>query len=77
MHGVCRVWLRRASRCRRGRDVVYPWTMPWDMIIGSAVVVAALSVLVALVVWSRRAINRIARQGYRSARAILKGRNGE
>jgi len=40
--------------------------------IGSLIVVAALAVLLVLVVWSRRAINRIAERDLKSVRDIVK-----
>jgi len=50
--------------------------MERDAIVGVAVLVGALGLLVALVVWSRLRIGRIARNGYRSAREIEKDLNG-
>lgn len=46
--------------------------MDSDTIIGVIVLAVALSTLVGLTVWSRRRINTISQQGYRSARHILR-----
>ncbi len=46
--------------------------MDSDTIIGVIVLAVALSMLVGLTVWSRRRINAISQQGYRSARHILR-----
>ena len=46
--------------------------MTLDAIVGCIVIVAALGVIISLVLWSRRRINRIAGTGYRSAREIVK-----
>ena len=51
--------------------------MDFDSIVGMVVAVAALSLLIAVVFWSRRAIHRIARTGPKSARHILHERNGD
>ena len=48
-----------------------------NVVIGCAIVAAALVVLTVLVLISRRRINRIARSGYRSAREIVKELDGE
>jgi hypothetical protein len=47
--------------------------MEADAIIGCSVAACALIVIAVLVFWSRRRIDRIARDGYRSARRIEKG----
>ena len=44
--------------------------MDGDTIIGLVLMVGALALLTGLVLWSRRRIDRIARNGYGSARAI-------
>jgi hypothetical protein len=46
--------------------------MDSDTIIGVIVLVVALAMLVGLTLWSRRRINEISQQGYRSARHILR-----
>lgn len=46
--------------------------MESDAILGLALLGVSLAILVALVVWSRLRIDRIAKRGYRSARQILK-----
>jgi len=43
-----------------------------DAIIGCVVLLLALSAIAYLVAWSRRAIERISRAGFRSAREIVK-----
>ncbi len=49
----------------------------WDTLIGVIILVAALGVLLGFVFWSRRRIGRISREGFASARRILKGMNGD
>jgi hypothetical protein len=51
--------------------------MDRDVIIGCILVLASLGVMSALLVWSRRTIDRIAVRGLRSAREIEKELNGE
>lgn len=46
--------------------------MESNTIIGVIVLAAALGMLVGLTLWSRRRINAISQQGYRSARHILR-----
>ena len=46
--------------------------MDSDTIIGVIVLAVALTMLIVLTVWSRRRINTISQQGYRSARHILR-----
>jgi hypothetical protein len=46
--------------------------METDTIIGVIVLAVALAMLVGLTLWSRRRINAISQQGYRSARHILR-----
>ena len=46
--------------------------MDLNTIIGVILVVASLGLIVGLVLWSRRAINRISRGGPRSARSIIR-----
>ena len=50
--------------------------MDGDVIVGIIVIAAAAALLTGLVLWSRRRIERIARNGYRSARAIEKELRG-
>ena len=50
--------------------------MDGEVVIGFAVVAGALGVIVYLVLWSQRSIDRIARRRLGSAREILKDRNG-
>ena len=50
--------------------------MPWDIAIGCAAAGASLLALLALVLWSRRRIERIAARGYGTARQIEKDENG-
>jgi len=50
--------------------------MSWDIVIGCAAAGAALAVLVGLVLWSRRRIERIAARGYGTARQIEKDQRG-
>ena len=50
--------------------------MDIEVLIGFAVVAGALGLIVYLVVWSRRTIERIARKRLRSAREILRDING-
>jgi len=47
-----------------------------DTVIGLALVGSAMALLVVLVVWSVRRINRITRSGLNSARAIEKDLDG-
>jgi len=51
--------------------------MEIDAIIGIVAVLAALGLLTYLVLWSRRRINRIARNGFGSARALEKELDGD
>jgi hypothetical protein len=51
--------------------------MDTNVIIGSAVAISALILITALVLWSRRTINRIAKNGFRTARQTLKELNGD
>lgn len=44
--------------------------MSTDAVVGCVVIVVSLAVLVYLVLWSRRTINRISRSNSRSAREI-------
>lgn len=46
--------------------------MSGDALVGIIVIAASLVVLTVLVLWSRRRIERIARKGYDTARAIEK-----
>jgi hypothetical protein len=48
-----------------------------DIILGVFLVSAALLLVVALVLWSRRTIDEIARRRLRSAREVVKGLNHE
>ena len=48
--------------------------MTTNMIIGCVLLVISLTVIVALVVWSRGAIDRIAREQLHSARDIVRER---
>ncbi|HET6428194.1 MAG TPA: hypothetical protein VFJ30_07285 [Phycisphaerae bacterium] len=50
--------------------------MDGQTIVGIAVIAAALAVLTGLVLWCRRRIERIARKGFGSARAIEKDLDG-
>jgi uncharacterized membrane protein (DUF4010 family) len=50
--------------------------MDADAVIGIIVIAAALGLLTGLVLWSRRRIQRIARNGFGSARAIEKELRG-
>jgi hypothetical protein len=50
--------------------------MDMNVLIGCVVTVVALFLIVALVLWSRRTINRIAKNGFRTARQTLKELNG-
>ena len=51
--------------------------MDMNVLIGCVVTVCALALIVALVLWSRRTINRIAKKGFRTARQTLKELNGD
>lgn len=51
--------------------------MDGNLITGSVVVVAALVLLTYLVIWSVRAIGRIARSRSHTAREVLKELNGD
>ncbi len=44
--------------------------MDFDTVLGCAIVAGALIVLTLLVLWSRRSIGRIARNGFGSAREL-------
>jgi len=46
-------------------------------IIGFVIVIAALGIVTYLVLWSRRTIDRIGRQGFRSARETIREMNRE
>lgn len=48
-----------------------------DTVIGIAIIVVSLGLVTALVIWSCKSINRIASDGFRSAREIIKGKNGD
>ena len=48
-----------------------------NAIVGCVIVVLALGVLIYLVLWSRRRIDRIARNGFGTPRQIEKERRGE
>ena len=50
--------------------------MDADTIIGLAILGAVLIVMVCAVFWGRRTINRIASNGFSSAREIIKERRG-
>lgn len=50
--------------------------MPDDLLVGCALLALALGLLVGLVFWSRRRIERIAARGARTLRETLKGRDG-
>ncbi|MHC4740800.1 MAG: hypothetical protein ACYS8Z_02745 [Planctomycetota bacterium] len=50
--------------------------MDADIIIGCLVIVVTLLSAGTLTLWSRGTIERIARNGYRTARQTLKDRNG-
>ena len=50
--------------------------MEMDTIIGLGIVGGALAVMVCAVLWGRRTINRIASNGFASAREIMKERRG-
>ena len=62
-----------AGRCRGPADLLYVPGMDADTIIGCVAIFAALALLVWLVFWSRRRIERIAPGGGRSAREIHRG----
>ena len=49
--------------------------MDTDVLIGSVIAAGALLVIIVLVWWSRRTINRIERRGYRTSRQTLKELN--
>ena len=51
-------------------------TMETNAIIGCIVIVCVLVLITGLVLWSRRTVNRIERNGYRTARQTLKELNG-
>ncbi len=51
-------------------------TMEINAIIGCIVITCALMLITGLVLWSRRTVNRIERNGYRTARQTLKELNG-
>jgi hypothetical protein len=55
--------------------VVITSIMDTDVFIGTVIASVALLIIVALVWWSRRTINRIERRGYRTARQTLKELN--
>lgn len=46
--------------------------MDKDLVVGTLVLIGALSIVVGLVLWSRYVIERIARRGLRTARDIMK-----
>lgn len=48
-----------------------------DLIVGLAVLSASLALLVFLVLWGRRTIERISRRGSRSAREISRDLRGD
>jgi hypothetical protein len=48
--------------------------MTCNIIIGCVLVVLSLSAIIALVIWSRRSINRIACEQHHSARDIVRER---
>ena len=48
--------------------------MDADVLIGLIVIAGALGLIVLLVLWSRRSINRIASNGFGSAREIARDR---
>ncbi len=50
--------------------------METNAIIGCIVIVCVLVLITGLVLWSRRTVNHIARNGYRTARQTLKELNG-
>ena len=50
--------------------------METNAIIGCIVITCALVLITGLVLWSRRTVNRIERNGYRTARQTLKELNG-
>ena len=49
--------------------------MTCDIIIGCVLVILSLGAIIALVMWSRRSINRIACEQHQSARDIVRERN--
>ena len=49
--------------------------MDTDTAIGLVIITSALFVIIALVLWGRRSINRIASRGFGSAREITRGRS--
>ena len=51
--------------------------MDMNVLIGCVVTFVALTLIAALVFWSRRTINRIAKNGFRTARQTLKELNGD
>ena len=57
--------------------MLYVLTMDPSVIIGCAIIVASLTVLAVLVLVSRWRINRIARNGYRSAREVVRELEGD
>ncbi len=46
--------------------------MDFEAVIGCTIVAAALAILVTLVIWSRRTINRIAESDLKSVRDIVR-----
>ncbi len=60
--------------CLAAGYAVYVWAMEPDAIIGLSVTAAALIVLTLLVLWSRRRIEHISRNGFGTPRQIEKDR---
>jgi hypothetical protein len=51
--------------------------MDKDILIGTALIAATLGFMIALVLWSRRRIERICRKNLRTARDIERGLQGD
>jgi len=63
--------------CIFASNLLIFFAMNTTVVIGCAVTIVALVVSFSLVLWSRRTIDRIARDGFRSARETLKGLSDE
>ena len=66
----------RGAGCVSAVGLLYQARMNSDVLLGCLIVAAALGLCAGLVVWARRSIDRIARRGYRTAREILRERDG-
>ena len=51
--------------------------MDIHQITGLVLVIISLSFIVTFTIWARQRINKIAEQGYSTARQTLKGKNGQ